>query len=128
MIVEKSQTYSSLSETQQAKWGFPKPRALRRKVSPLFFAIQGKTTPLRYQSNVEKKCYIRQPVLLITQPLSLLVLWEFQQTEGRLPQSSSQEDMDTVLRQRDEKLKAAEVDPTFVDDHLLQYVLFFFWI
>lgn len=29
--------------------------------------------------------------------------------------------MDTVSRQRDEKLKAAEVDPTFVDDHLLQY-------
>lgn len=66
-------------------------------------------------------------MLLITQPFSLLVLWEFQQKEGRLPQSSSQEDMDTVLRQRDEKLKAAEVDPTFVDDHLLQYDYHYFF-
>ncbi|KAG0098110.1 SUMO-activating enzyme subunit 1, partial [Podila epicladia] len=77
MIVEKIQSYSSLSDTLQATWGFPKPRALR-------------------------------------------LLWEFQQKEGRLPQSSSQEDMDTVFSQRDEKLKAAEVDSTFVDDHLLQ--------
>lgn len=44
MIVEKIQSYSSLSDTLQATWGFPKPRALRRKVSPLFFAIQGKNT------------------------------------------------------------------------------------
>lgn len=42
MIVEKTQSYSSLSDTLQATWGFPKPRALRRKVSPLFLAIQGK--------------------------------------------------------------------------------------
>ena len=68
-------------------------------------------------------------MLLTIQPFChTLVLWEFQQKEGRLPQSSSQDDMDTVLRQRDEKLKAAEVDPAFVDDHLLQYVWIWFFL
>ncbi|KAF9576261.1 hypothetical protein EC968_009823 [Mortierella alpina] len=88
-ISHKSQDYDSLSSTMQTCWGFPKPRVLKRKVSPLFFAIQ--------------------------------VLWLFQQeNNGRLPQSNSEEDMASMFRLRDERLKTAQVDPTFVEDDLLQ--------
>ncbi|KAF8940471.1 hypothetical protein EDD21DRAFT_333904 [Dissophora ornata] len=39
-ITHRSQTYDSLSSTLESSWAYPKPRVLRRKVSPLFFAIQ----------------------------------------------------------------------------------------
>ncbi|KAG0319390.1 SUMO-activating enzyme subunit 1 [Dissophora globulifera] len=39
-ITQRSQSYDSLASTLEATWAYPKPRALRRKVSPLFFAIQ----------------------------------------------------------------------------------------
>ncbi|KAF9540460.1 SUMO-activating enzyme subunit 1 [Mortierella hygrophila] len=35
-----SQDYDSLVSTLETSWGYPKPKALKRKVSPLFFAIQ----------------------------------------------------------------------------------------
>ncbi|KAF9360509.1 SUMO-activating enzyme subunit 1 [Mortierella sp. AD094] len=88
-ITHKSQSYDSLSSTLECFWGFPKPRALRRKVSPLFFAIQ--------------------------------VLWLFQQAHGgRLPQGGNQEDLDAMFKLRDERLKSAQVDNSFVEDELLQ--------
>ncbi|KAF9106364.1 SUMO-activating enzyme subunit 1 [Mortierella sp. AM989] len=40
VISHRSQSYDSLERTLECSWGFPKPRALNRKVSPLFFAIQ----------------------------------------------------------------------------------------
>ncbi|KAF9436229.1 SUMO-activating enzyme subunit 1 [Entomortierella beljakovae] len=40
IVTHKNQSYDSLANTLDCSWGFPKPRALRRKVSPLFFAIQ----------------------------------------------------------------------------------------
>ncbi|KAG0378165.1 SUMO-activating enzyme subunit 1 [Mortierella sp. AD032] len=39
---------------------------------------------------------------------------------GRLPDTSSQEDMDALLKLRDERLESAQVDGTFVDNDLLQ--------
>ncbi|KAF9191766.1 SUMO-activating enzyme subunit 1 [Haplosporangium sp. Z 767] len=88
-ITHRSQDYDSLACTLQTYWGYPKPRALRRKASPLFFAFQ--------------------------------VLWLFQQAHGgRLPLSNSQEDMEAMYKLRDERLKTAQVDPTFVEDDLIQ--------
>ncbi|KAF9198254.1 SUMO-activating enzyme subunit 1 [Haplosporangium sp. Z 27] len=89
IITHKSQSYSSLASTLECSWGYPKPKVLRRKVSPLFFAIQ--------------------------------VLWLFQQANGgRLPQSGNKQDLDTLFKLRDERLKSAQVDNTFVPDDLLQ--------
>ncbi|KAF9426575.1 SUMO-activating enzyme subunit 1 [Podila epigama] len=89
MIVEKSQTYPSFSDTLKVTWAFPKLRALRRKVSPLFFALQ--------------------------------VLWKFQQQhDGKLPDASRDEDLETLFKLRDEKLRDAQVDAALVDNHLLQ--------
>ncbi|KAF9173730.1 SUMO-activating enzyme subunit 1 [Mortierella sp. AD010] len=88
-VTHKSQSYDSLSSTLECFWGFPKPRALRRKVSPLFFAIQ--------------------------------VLWLFQQAHGgRLPQGGDQQDLEAMFKLRDERLKSAQVDNSFVEDELLQ--------
>ncbi|KAG0351645.1 hypothetical protein BGZ54_003158, partial [Gamsiella multidivaricata] len=39
-ITQRSQNYASLADTMEARWGYPKPKALKRKVSPLLFAIQ----------------------------------------------------------------------------------------
>ncbi|KAG0221493.1 hypothetical protein BGX31_009800, partial [Mortierella sp. GBA43] len=39
-ITNRSQSHDSLASTLEASWGHPKPKVLRRKVSPLFFAIQ----------------------------------------------------------------------------------------
>ncbi|GJJ74525.1 ubiquitin-like 1-activating enzyme E1 A [Entomortierella parvispora] len=92
VIIQKHHTYDSLSDVLLARFGFPTPRKLRRKVSPLLLAIQ--------------------------------VLWQFQQQHGgRLPQSSSQEDLATMLQLRDTKLKDAQVDPAFVDDSLIQVLV-----
>ncbi|KAF9124780.1 SUMO-activating enzyme subunit 1 [Mortierella sp. 14UC] len=40
VISHRSQDYDSLASTLETCWGYPKPKALKRKVSPLFFAIQ----------------------------------------------------------------------------------------
>ncbi|KAG0049129.1 SUMO-activating enzyme subunit 1 [Gryganskiella cystojenkinii] len=40
VVHEKHQSYSRLSDTLTVQFGNPSPRVLRRKVSPLFFAIQ----------------------------------------------------------------------------------------
>ncbi|KAG0203268.1 SUMO-activating enzyme subunit 1 [Mortierella sp. GBA30] len=40
IISHKSQDYESLSNTMDTCWGNPKPKVLKRSVSPLFFAIQ----------------------------------------------------------------------------------------
>ncbi|KAF9998393.1 SUMO-activating enzyme subunit 1 [Entomortierella chlamydospora] len=88
-VTYKSQSYDSLSSTLECFWGFPKPRVLKRKVSPLFFAIQ--------------------------------VLWLFQQAHGgRLPQGGNQQDLEAMFKLRDERLKSAQVDNSFVEDELLQ--------
>ncbi|KAF9356453.1 SUMO-activating enzyme subunit 1 [Mortierella sp. NVP85] len=39
-ITQRSQSYDSLASTLETTWGNPKPKVLRRKVSPLLFAIQ----------------------------------------------------------------------------------------
>ncbi|KAF9938921.1 SUMO-activating enzyme subunit 1 [Modicella reniformis] len=88
-ITRRSQSYDSLATTLESTWGHPKPKLLKRKVSPLLFAIQA--------------------------------LWLFQQQHGgRLPQSGSQEDLTKLSKLRDERLKSAEVDSTFVKDDLLE--------
>ncbi|KAG0289543.1 SUMO-activating enzyme subunit 1 [Linnemannia gamsii] len=88
-IAHRSQDYDSLSSTLETCWGYPKPKVLKRKVSPLFFAIQ--------------------------------ILWLFQLANGgRLPLASSQDDIEALLKLRDERLKSAQVDSAFVDDDLLQ--------
>ncbi|KAG0063337.1 SUMO-activating enzyme subunit 1 [Linnemannia elongata] len=84
-----SQDYDSLASTLETSWGYPKPKALKRKVSPLFFAIQ--------------------------------ILWLFQLAHGgRLPQASSQDDLEALFKLRDERLQSAQVDGGFVDNDLLQ--------
>ncbi|ORZ16820.1 hypothetical protein BCR41DRAFT_380919 [Lobosporangium transversale] len=89
VISKRSQDYDSLLDTMEASWGNPKPKALRRKVSPLLFAIQ--------------------------------TLWLFRQENGgKLPQSTSQEDLDAMFRIRDERLKSAQVDGAFLDNELIQ--------
>jgi len=53
--------------------------------------------------------------------VKILVLWLFQQeNNGRLPRIDSDEDMAAMFRLRDERLKTAQVDPTFVEDDLLR--------
>ncbi|KAK3841997.1 MAG: SUMO-activating enzyme subunit 1 [Linnemannia gamsii] len=89
VISHRSQDYDSLASTLETSWGYPKPKVLKRKVSPLFFAIQ--------------------------------ILWLFQLANGgRLPDNSSQEDMDALFKLRDERLESAQVDCAFVDNDLLQ--------
>ncbi|KAG0321639.1 SUMO-activating enzyme subunit 1 [Linnemannia gamsii] len=91
-ISQRSQDYDSLASTLETCWGYPKPKALKRKVSPLFFAMQ--------------------------------ILWLFQLANGgRLPLSSSQEDMVALFKLRDERLRSAQVDSSFVDDDLLQTLI-----
>ncbi|KAF9292999.1 SUMO-activating enzyme subunit 1 [Linnemannia elongata] len=85
----RDQDYDSLASTLETSWGYPKPKALKRKVSPLIFAIQ--------------------------------ILWLFQLAHGgRLPQASSQDDLEALFKLRDERLQSAQVDGGFVDNDLLQ--------
>ncbi|KAI1300550.1 SUMO-activating enzyme subunit 1 [Mortierella claussenii] len=91
-ITQRTQTYDSLASTLESSWGYPKPRVLRRKVSPLFFAIQA--------------------------------LWLFQREHGgRLPQANNQQDLKAILKLRDDRLKSAQVEDTFVSDELIHLLV-----
>ncbi|KAG0243677.1 SUMO-activating enzyme subunit 1 [Actinomortierella wolfii] len=85
---ERVQEYDTLQATMSASWGRLSSKALKRVVSPLFFALQA--------------------------------LWNYQMNHnGKLPDTSKESDVQELLKMRDERLTAAQVDPTFVPDDLL---------
>jgi ubiquitin-like 1-activating enzyme E1 A len=74
-----------------------------------------------YLVPVKKRVNMNLCDLLFELALTFLVLWLFQLANGgRLPLSSSQEDMVALFKLRDERLRSAQVDSSFVDDDLLQ--------